>query len=198
MKVTIRVHRQHDMDLMSIHRNKAYHLAREMKRALVAYANNEDYTAPEVNFENEIDGYVPTSVVLHISLDEKKEADQKAIALLDHIRKGYRCSFIKALFRSSCLYLPLLAYADNSGFKMKRPGSGLRVASDVLDNKLKEIDKKHELVEPANPVEPVTMDPVPAPVFEPKQVVAEEKDPESITDTQDLDALFNNMDGMIH
>lgn len=108
------------MDLMSLYRNKSYHLAKEIKKALVAYATGAHYNPKEIDFNNKIEGYVPTSVMFHINLSETNPLDQEVIDLLTHIKNGYRCSFIKAVFRSSCLYLPLLAYSDDSGFIMKK------------------------------------------------------------------------------
>lgn len=208
MKVTIRIHRQHDMDLMSIYRNKSYHLAKEFKKALVAYATGSHYTPPEVDFENEITGYVPTSAVLHVNLSEANEADRKAIELLSHIKHGYRCSFIKAVFRSSCVYLPLLAYSDESGFVMS---SKIKVKSqiDPIITKTAEDKSKQEVPVVEVPVqkesaaeEPVEMKPTvfdstPAPVFvpvpEPEPVSKDEPEP---SDEEDLDRLFAQMDKM--
>lgn len=177
-KITIRIHRQHDMDLMSIYRNKSYHIAKEIKKALIAYATDAVYVPPEVDANNEIDGYVPTSVIVHITLSEKKDDERKALELLSHIKRGYRCSFIKAVFRSFLPYLPLLAYSDDSGFVMAKRKAPIRVAMDSFND----VNTKEEVLKPLN--EAIVPEPMPK--------------PESIIETDsndtDLDALFSQMD----
>lgn len=133
--ITIRLHRQHDMDLISLYKNKTYHIAKEMKRVLVAYAANETYLPASADAAKFLDGYIPTSIVVHITLSEKNKAEAQALELLKHVKMGYRCSFIKAVFRSACAYLPLLAYSASSGFVMARPKSPILVAMDSFDVK---------------------------------------------------------------
>ena len=198
MRVTVRIHRQHDMDLMSIYRNKAYHIAKEFKKTLVAYANGKIYVPPEIDFDNEIEGYVPTSAMIHINLSETNEADAAAIELLKHIKNGYRCSFIKAVFRSSCVYLPLLAYSDDSGFVMAKERI---VVKDTLAEKIEAAKKEEEKVikakepktdEPEQTEEQDELKELQSKVIVPTFI--EVPAPEVSEPTEDLDKLFNQMD----
>lgn len=188
-KITIRIHRQHDMDLMSIYRNKSYHIAKEIKKALIAYANDAVYVPTEVDVNNEIDGYVPTSAIVHITLSEKKDDERKALELLSHIKYGYRCSFIKAVFRSSLPYLPLLAYSDNSGFVMAKSKAPIRVAMDSFND----ANTKEEALEPLNEAIVPKQISKPEPITETNDTKAAELGAVSSDDT-DLDALFSQMD----
>lgn len=144
MKATIRIHRQHDMDLVLLYRIKAYHLGREMKRCLVAYANMKPYMPPEFDMNDATKGYVPTSCVIHINLNPNKPEEAAAIELLKQTRENYRCSFIKALFRSSVPYLPLLAFADDSGFITKKANTVSDInhmQTQAVVNNMKPLDK---------------------------------------------------------
>lgn len=116
MRVKMRIHRQHDLDLCSLYTIKSYHLGREFKRCLIAYAIMEPYIAPEFDTKDMEPEYIPLRQVININLNPNKPEEAAAIDVLEHIRPGFRCSFIKALFRTNMPYLPLLAYQDDFGF----------------------------------------------------------------------------------
>ena len=212
MKVTIRLHRQHDMDLFSIYRNKSYHIGREMKKCLIAYAKMEPYCPPEFNMDDATTGYVPTSCIIHIDLNPNKPDEAVAIDLLKHIKYGYRCSFIKALFRSALPYLPLLAYSDDSGFITKR----LNTVSDINRMQIQAVinqiasapqvviqsnvsNQSAEVIAPSVEVPKSIVQPI-RQVVEPKEVVqeVETKSVPNATDESDFDAMFAAMDSMGH
>ena len=166
MIVTVRVYRQHDMDLMTLAFDKSFHLGREMKRALVAVANKESYNGTTSDYlGTDTSGYVPKSIREQISLNPADPREKRAIDLLSEIKHGYRCSFIKALFRQSVLFTPLVGYTVSSNFAMRH----------------------NVALEPA-PVEAAPVEPAAEPVAEPP-VLEESKE-----STDDLDALFQSMD----
>lgn len=79
MIVTVRVYRQHDMDLMTLAFDKSFHLGREMKRALVAVANKESYNGTTSDYlGTDTSGYVPKSIREQISLNpaDPREKEQ--------------------------------------------------------------------------------------------------------------------------
>lgn len=173
MIVTVRVYRQHDMDLMTLAFDKSFHLGREMKRALVAVANKESYNGTTSDYLGaDTSGYVPKSIREQISLNPADPREKRAIDLLSEIKHGYRCSFIKALFRQSVLFTPLVGYTVSSNFAMRHTLEPVEAAP------------VEPAVEPAaEPVEPAA-----EPVAEPP-VLGESKE-----STDDLDALFQSMD----
>ena len=174
MIVTVRVYRQHDMDLMTLAFDKSFHLGREMKRALVAVANKESYNGTTSDYlGTDTSGYVPKSIREQISLNPADPREKRAIDLLSEIKHGYRCSFIKALFRQSVLFTPLVGYTISSNFAMRH-----NVALEPV-----EAAPVEPAVEPAEPVEPAA-----EPVAEPP-ILEESKE-----STDDLDALFQSMD----
>ena len=173
MIVTVRVYRQHDMDLMTLAFDKSFHLGREMKRALVAVANKESYNGTTSDYlGTDTSGYVPKSIREQISLNPADPREKRAIDLLSEIKHGYRCSFIKALFRQSVLFTPLVGYTVSSNFAMRHNAPAPVEAAPV-----------EPAVEPA--VEPMAAEPVTA---EPPALE------ESKESTDDLDALFQSMD----
>lgn len=176
MIVTVRVYRQHDMDLMTLAFDKSFHLGREMKRALVAVANKESYNGTTSDYlGTDTSGYVPKSIREQISLNPADPREKRAIDLLSEIKHGYRCSFIKALFRQSVLFTPLVGYTVSSNFAMRH---NIALEPPV------EAAPVEPAVEPA--VEPV--EPAAEPVAEPP--IPEE----SKESTDDLDALFQSID----
>lgn len=129
MNKTFRLHRQHDMDLIALYRNKDFNFTKELKAILIAYANNYPYTPPP--FEDEFtEGYVGCSITFHISLSPKKAEEKKVLDLLNDIKYGYGNSFIKALFRSYMPLLPLSAFSKNNGFVTSRRAFAPRVVEN--------------------------------------------------------------------
>ena len=176
MIVTVRVYRQHDMDLMTLAFDKSFHLGREMKRALVAVANKESYNGTTSDYLGaDTSGYVPKSIREQISLNPADPREKRAIDLLSEIKHGYRCSFIKALFRQSVLFTPLVGYTISSNFAMRH--------NVALEPAPVEAAPVEPAVEPAEPVEPAAEPAAEPPVLE-----------ESKESTDDLDALFQSMD----
>lgn len=141
MNKTFRLHRQHDMDLIVLYRNKNWGFTRELKKALIAYANDLPYTPPP--FEDTLTaGYVDTSITFHISLSPTDEKQKRVLNLLDDIRYGYGNSFVKALFRSYLPVLPLSAFSKNNGIvtsrqnmvmpRLSRPASVIQPETEVV------------------------------------------------------------------
>lgn len=177
MIVTVRVYRQHDMDLMTLAFDKSFHLGREMKRALVAVANKESYNGTTSDYlGTDTSGYVPKSIREQISLNPADPREKRAIDLLSEIKHGYRCSFIKALFRQSVLFTPLVGYTVSSNFAMRH---NVALEPAPVEAAPVEAAPVEPAVEPAEPVEPAAE----PPVLE-----------ESKESTDDLDALFQSMD----
>lgn len=139
MNKTFRLHRQHDLDLIALYRSKGFNFARELKKALIAYANGYEYVAP--SFEDDFSkGYVATSVTFHISLSESNPEQKKALDLLEDVRYGYRNSFVKAVFRSYLSPLPLSAFSKENGLITRR-GIPSSVIKEESTNEIKENNK---------------------------------------------------------
>ena len=115
MQKTIRLHRQHDMDLISLYRIEGFRFPFEMKQALRACATGKTYRirVPKQEYKR---GYVKRSILLHISLHEG--VDDDIIQMLRNVKQGQCNSFMKAVFRNCLDYIPFQAYGKGSGFSM--------------------------------------------------------------------------------
>ena len=118
MQVTIRLYRQHDMDLIRMYMNKAIRFTEEVKRALIAYANGKIYTISITDSTPSFQGYLKTSILMHVSIDAKKNPE--VITLFSRIKPGQRNAFIKTVTRRSMSELPLSAYFAGDGIIMSR------------------------------------------------------------------------------
>lgn len=134
MRVKVRLYRPHDMDLITLKRDETYHLGIEMKQCLVAYANGYKYIAPKIDTDELPGGYVSKSYQMHIELNPKKPEEEVAINVLKNIRPGYRCAFVKTLFRSSSIYLPLFVFSEDSDIITSRNESFYRFTQDMNKN----------------------------------------------------------------
>lgn len=126
VRKTVRIYRQHDLDLYYLGLSKSFHLGREMKRALVAYANDSVYTPPDIP-KSVDDSVVRTSMLLILYFDPQKPEEKKVLDLLHDVKYGYGCPFIKALFRSSMPAVPLSSYFSDNGLQM----SNAEVVRDI-------------------------------------------------------------------
>lgn len=133
MKETVRLYRPHDMDLMVMYLSEGYKLGSELKKCLIAFAKGEVYipsefvfdpngaTAKRFDIKDAKNGkYVKTRYSIPIILNPNKEDEAAAINVLKQVRKGYRCSFIKMLFRNNIITLPLMACINDNGIITKK------------------------------------------------------------------------------
>lgn len=126
----VRLHRQHDMDLISLYRIDSSYFQTELKKTLIAYVKNNAVTYKIARPDGEIrTGYVPKSVQFNIRLSEKKEDEARVIRFLDSIKSGQRNAFLKALFRSSLEFIPLSSYQIGDGLLMTK--SEYELSKDV-------------------------------------------------------------------
>jgi hypothetical protein len=146
MQVTIRLYRQHDMDLVHLYRMDGFRFTTELKKVLVACANGQVYM-PQIPDGTPRDGYVPKFHQSHFTLNEKDPAQKEAAKLLGELKKGMRNSFLKALFRTSLPYLPLASFAEGDGMVIRRASAW------ELIKMVNRGDNGHESYEEENPEE---------------------------------------------
>lgn len=117
MRRTIRIYRRHDLDLYYLGLSKKYHLGAEIKKALIAYANDLGYTPPEL--PQTVDcSVVKTSMLLILYFDLTKPEEKVAFNFLKNIKYGYACSFLKTLYRSYLPITPLNPFYTDNGLQM--------------------------------------------------------------------------------
>lgn len=141
----VRLYRQHDMDLITLFFDENVRLCKLMKRTLVNYVNGDDVEMLSFDEPSKTEGYVPKCIRMHIRLNEANEREKAVIDFLASMKPGFRCSFIKALFRNSCAYIPMVGYTTGSEF---------------LTRKLKSIPTVKEDIEVVKATEPIQTIPV--------------------------------------
>lgn len=181
MVVSIRIYRQHDMDLVTLACDKDFCLGREMKRVLLSAANETAFVPKEIPDISFTEGYVPRLIRVQFSLNPKNPKEAKAFQLLSKIKRGYRCSFLKALFRNQYLTLPLSEYFVTSGFVLRKEQKSL-TKDDLVSEGKREVEK------------PIPVD-VPKPTFQ-KPTNETETNDEPKAKVDDLDAMFEQLNAL--
>ena len=148
MRYKIRLYSPHDMDLIALSSSDSYNLGDELKKCIISYAKGEAYTPSEFDANEELKVDLSKQHQLNMTLAEKNPEEAAAIGILENIRPGYQCAFIKALFRNNSVSLPLSAYDKNGSFT---------VHQDVTKTTAKPVVKKTSESKPSKPVndEPV-------------------------------------------
>jgi hypothetical protein len=108
------------MDLITLKRSGSYRLGHEMKKCLISYAMGNAYVPPEFDTKEMQNGYVGKFYQFNIELNEKKPEEAAAIRVLKDVHPGYRCAFVKSLFRSNMTYLPLMIFMSGTGISTSK------------------------------------------------------------------------------
>ena len=118
---TLRLHRQHDLDLITLYRADGFSFSKEVRNILVAYVNQEPYEPPEISYEDVDLGYVPTTIQYHLTLNPDDPREQAVIDMLhNEIKYGYANAFVKALIRAYIPRIPFIGYGVANGFVTRR------------------------------------------------------------------------------
>lgn len=163
MKVILRLYRQHDLDLLYLHRSKEFSMQKNVKRALRAYINGQSLNIPTPNVT--FDKTLPKLSQFHIVLSE--EEDKDIIQWLETISKGYRNSLIKNILRHYMSNIMLTPYLQVSGVKIEKIEAkteedilkeSRRIAKEVLntpfsESEAKEIEKEKTVKKPESSTE---------------------------------------------
>ena len=193
MITVVRLYRQHDMDLMTLYFNKSVSLGRLLKRVLVSYVNGSDIEPFDFGEPELTEGYIPRCVCIHLHLNENKPEELAVCNLLTQMKSGYRCSFVKALFRNYCVYLPMVGYTKDSAFKMRKVHPIISFTQEATEKQTKtETETKTETVEGQTKTVSTEEDVV---ATEPvKSVEVEPIMQENPSNEGDLDSLFASFD----
>lgn len=112
MMVTLRLYRQHDLDLITLYKHPSFSLPLAIKNALFAYVRKEELIIKQPASYNVNNDKIAKTVQIHIQLDETKDTD--IIKWLKNTKEGYRNSVLKNIIRgylsSPCIYF----YQDNA------------------------------------------------------------------------------------
>ena len=98
MKITMRLYRAHDLDLMYMRGLLGKAIATVVKEALDYYVNKENRKRIFVNKTELQTTVIPKNTQFHVYLSDKQDAE--IIKWLMTIKKGYRNSMLKNILRS--------------------------------------------------------------------------------------------------
>lgn len=138
MKATMRLYKQHDLDLISLYKNPEFSLEDVLITSLRAYLKQEPvcfYVPTLFPMDLEV---TPRIVMLHINLDDDKDAD--IIDFIEKIREKYRNSFFKNIIRGSivnCNFYPYMTDKEN-----------IKKSSLYIKSNLKDVNEKITLLSP--------------------------------------------------
>ena len=106
MMVTLRLYRQHDLDLITLYRHPLFSLPNAIKMSLCAYVRNQKFFIKQPQPYEIGNEKISKIVQIHIQLSEKSEGD--VIEWLRNIKDGYRNSVLKNVIRAymagPCIY----------------------------------------------------------------------------------------------
>lgn len=129
MKVSVRLYRQHDMDLIRVYLGCRGKFTVYLREALRAFCRRYSYSIPAQDVATDYTGYLPTIINMHVTLDNSEDAD--IIRLLDNIKNKQRNAFIKAVARKSLATIPLSIYFKGDGIVMSRASALLEDLEDA-------------------------------------------------------------------
>lgn len=146
-KITMRLHKIHDLDLISLYKNPEYSLEDILITALRAFIHNEPvyFYVPSLYPMNL--SVIPNSIMLHLSLDEEKDED--IIEFLSHVKEGYRNSFLKNMVRGCMVGSNIYPYIDTSSVNIKTISNYVKKETEEYDKVLISPNKKRRGRRPA-------------------------------------------------
>ena len=115
MMKTIRLYRQHDMDLISLWLNPDFDFTTEMKNAVKAVLHNKPYIVKIPEYAPR-KGYLRRAVMLHITFADN-DPDWE---MINEAKKGQCNSFFKAAMRTCLDRFPYEAYFSGDGVMISR------------------------------------------------------------------------------
>lgn len=201
MQITLRLHRQHDMDLINLYYRPHFKFQKEIKKSLVEYASGRihEMVLPD---EAPSDGYVAKTILMHISLNPNKPEEKAAIDLLSNVKKGFRNSFIKAVFRITLPSIPLTSYMADSGFRIKKTSifdtAQGRAPQTVQKTVSNPAQTQSMPVNPPDTPEPVKADADSTDMPEEKDTVVEPVTESENVSTDAYNSLFAEMAALNH
>lgn len=129
MKVSVRLYRQHDMDLIRVYLGCRGKFTVYLRESLRAFCRRYNYSIPAQDVATDYSGYLPTIINMHVTLDDNQDAD--IIRLFDNIKNKQRNAFIKAVARRSLATIPLSIYFKGDGIVMSRASALLEDLEDA-------------------------------------------------------------------
>lgn len=151
IKLILRLYRQHDLDLIALHRNDDFCFSAAVRKALDAYVNKKTLSICAPGPNKDYEGRISKQIQLIIKLDDIK--DVKSIEYIKSIKEGYRNSCVKNLLRGYLTYPVVYPYMESdSSFQDIKENNDIfkknNVSCETIDKKRHYIQKKHVKKDP--------------------------------------------------
>ena len=159
-KITLRLYRYQDYDLMTLYYRKKFSFGRHVKEALFAYATGHDYQIMMPDTKMTKENY-PVKMQCQILLDTEKQRDMEIINLLVHVIKKQTNGFVKGVVRKFSLEYTLKSYTPDINIieiEAKHEKQMMPVVPEIKTQKISIPDVNPEPV--INMPEPVVIIPV--------------------------------------
>jgi len=115
VKLILRLYRQHDLDLIALHRNEKFCFSSAIRQSIRAYVKKETLSIRAPGPYNLPNVKIPKQIQIIICFDDKK--DKELIDWICGIREGYRNSCVKNLLRGYLTYPALFVYREAEDFE---------------------------------------------------------------------------------
>lgn len=117
MRITIRLYKRHDLDLLTLYCLEEYNFKEIFKESIRAYINNKPLKNTIPQAESECVYKMPTKVSFHIHLNTN---DKDLIKFVNSITKGRRNNILKNVFRNTLppVVTPYLTPSELSKFHL--------------------------------------------------------------------------------
>lgn len=153
MRVTMRLYKMHDLDLIALYQNKSFHFTKAVYSCLSSLVRGHPFWIEEpefcVDFEH-------TSKIIQIALIIP-DNDKEVINLLHNVKRGIRNSYIKNLMRSFILRPNLNVYYEKEiqepssltdreyrEFPRRNQGKKRKEKTESIETMLKNQEKKRK------------------------------------------------------
>ena len=112
MMITLRLYRQHDLDLITLYRHPSFSLPAAIKKALKAYVKKEQFAIKQPPTYELPKEKISKIVQMHISLKEDEDSD--IIEWIKDIKEGFRNSVLKNIIRGYLMGPYIFSYQKSS------------------------------------------------------------------------------------
>lgn len=112
MMITLRLYRQHDLDLITLYRHPSFSLPAAIKKALKAYVKKEQFAIKQPATYELPKEKISKIVQMHIALKEDEDSD--IIEWIKDIKEGFRNSVLKNIIRGYLVGPYVYAYQKSS------------------------------------------------------------------------------------
>ena len=120
MRVTIRLYKRHDLDLLALYYMQGFDFKKEFKRAILCYIHNTPVKNKIPESDNACVYSLPSKIGFHIQINPDDKEDAEILAFIRGITRGRRNSVLKHIFRNTFppIIAPYLSMSETHEYKM--------------------------------------------------------------------------------